>query len=58
MPDQSTDAAAKLRKLGQRLRQGFARRHPVPEQSIQTVKDAVRQQWEREQVATRRTTPY
>ena len=55
MPDQNTDAAAKLQKLGQRLRQGFARQHPVPQQSLDTVRDAVRQEWEREQAATRRT---
>ena len=56
MPDQNTDAAAKLQKLGQRLRQGFARQHPVPQQSLDTVRDAVRQEWEREQEAARTTT--
>jgi len=55
MPHQNTDAEAKLKKLGQRLRQGFARQHPVPQQSLDTVRDAVRQEWEREQEATRRT---
>lgn len=55
MPDQNTDAEAKLRKLGQRLRQGFVRQHPVPQRSLDTVRDAVRQEWEKEQTAARRT---
>ena len=56
MPEQNTDAEAKLKKLGQRLRQGWAKQHPVPQQSIDTVRDAVRQEWEREQAVAQRTT--
>lgn len=36
MPDQNTKAEEKLLKLGQRLRQGFARQHAVTEQSLET----------------------
>jgi hypothetical protein len=51
MPDPNTDAEAKLQKLGQRLRVGFAKRHPA--QHLETVRDALREQYEREQVAKR-----
>ena len=59
MPDENTDAAAKLKKLGQRVRDGWAKQHPMPEQSIQTVRQTVREEWEREQAAKRgkRTAP-
>src|SRR6185295_6790170 len=53
MPDQNTDAEAKLRKLGQRLRQAWAKQHPITERSLDTVKNAIREQWEKEQAATR-----
>jgi F420-dependent methylenetetrahydromethanopterin dehydrogenase len=57
MPDQHTDAEAKLRKLGQRLRQAWAKQHPIPERSLDTVKNAVREEWEKEQVVSRRPGP-
>ncbi len=50
MPNQNTDAELALRKLGERLRAGWVKKHPVPEQSLKTVREAVRGQWEREQV--------
>lgn len=53
MPDQNTDAESALRKLGQRLRQGWAKKHPTTEKTIDTIKDTVREQWEQEQQATR-----
>jgi hypothetical protein len=49
MPKQNPDAEAALRKLGQPIRHGFAEMHPVQETSIDTVKDAVREQYEQEQ---------
>ena len=53
MPDENTDAAAKLKKLGQRVRDGWAKQNPMPEKSIQTVRQTVRVEWEREQAAKR-----
>ena len=54
MQDQNTDAEAALQKLGQRLRLGWAKKHPIPDKSLDSVKATVREQWEQEQV-TRRT---
>jgi hypothetical protein len=51
MPDPNTDAAAKLQKLGARLRAGFAKQHPA--QNLDTVRGAVREQYEQEQEAKR-----
>jgi hypothetical protein len=48
MPNEPTQDADKLRKLGQRVRDGFAKGHPVPEKSLETVRDAVRKEWEKE----------
>ena len=53
MPDDTTNAEAKLKKLGQRVRAGFAKQHPISEQSIQTVRRAVREEWQREQEVKR-----
>ena len=49
MPKITPDAEESLRKLGQRLREGWAKEHPVPAKSLQAVKEAVRDQWEQEQ---------
>ena len=51
MPNQHTDAEAKLQKLGQRLRAGHAKQHPT--QNLDTVRAAVREQYEQEQKAER-----
>jgi hypothetical protein len=51
MPNEPTQDADKLRKLGQRVRDGFAKGHPVPEKSLETVRDAVRKEWEKERAA-------
>ena len=51
MPNQKTDAEAALQKLGHRLRLGWAKKHPVPDKSLESVKDTVREQWELEQQA-------
>lgn len=53
MADQNTEAAAKLEKLGARLRQAVAAQHPTQERDIQTALGAVREQWEQEQEALR-----
>ena len=57
MPKQNPDAEAALHKLGQRLREGFAAKHPTQEKDIQAVKDAVREQYEQEQKAEREKKP-
>ena len=57
MPDKKPDAEAALHKLGQRLREGFAKENPIPEKSLETVKDTVREQWEQERKAEREKTP-
>ena len=49
MPNQKTDAEAALQKLGHRLRLGWAKKHPVPDKSLEAVRDTVRDQWEQEQ---------
>ena len=51
MPKKSTDAEAALQKLGQRLRAGMAEQHPA--QNLETVRGAVREQYEQEQEAKR-----
>jgi len=51
MPNQHTDAEAKLQKLGERLRAGFAKQHPA--QNLDAVRGAVREQYEQEQKAKR-----
>jgi hypothetical protein len=51
MPDDQTEAARKLQKLGERLRAGFAILHPA--QHLDTTRAAVREQWETERTAKR-----
>jgi hypothetical protein len=46
MPDDITEAEAKLRKLGERLRQAWARERPLTQEESETVRQAVRTQWE------------
>lgn len=53
MPDDNTDAATKLKKLGQRARAGWQRQHPIPDQSLETVRQTVREEWQREQTQNR-----
>ena len=53
MPDQNQDADAKLKKLGQRVRYGLLKEYPSPEKSVETIREALREQWEQEQKAKR-----
>ena len=53
MPNENTDAEAKLKKLGERVRQGWAKQHPTPEKSLETVRQTVREEWQREQAVKR-----
>lgn len=57
MADQSTEAAAKLEKLGARLRQTVAAQHPTEEKDIQIALGAVKEQYEQEQEAARQSKP-
>jgi hypothetical protein len=57
MPEQSTDAAAKLKKLGERIRAGIAKRHPIADKSLDIVRQTVREEWQREQTAKRSKPP-
>jgi hypothetical protein len=57
MPNQNTDAEAALQKLGHRVRLGWAKKHPTPDKSLESVKNTVREQWEQEQTASRASKP-
>ena len=57
MPNKNTDADAALKKLGQHVRLGWAKKHPISDKSLESVKNTVREQWEREQVAERERKP-
>jgi hypothetical protein len=48
MPNSTNKAETSLRQLGQQLREGFAKTHPTPEKSLDTVRGAIREQWEKE----------
>ena len=59
MPDEKSNAEDKLRKLGQRVREGWAKKHPTSEKQIQIIRGVIREDWEKEQkekrlAATRR----
>jgi hypothetical protein len=57
MPKQNPDAEAALKKLGDHLRLGWAKKHPVSDKSLESVKNTVREQWEKEQVTERPSKP-
>jgi hypothetical protein len=57
MPKPNPDAELALHKLGQRIRDGYAKKHPIPDKSLETVKNAVREQYEQEQIAEREKKP-
>ena len=57
MPKPNPEAEFALHKLGERLRAGFAKQHPVQEKTLETVKDTVRGQYEQEQEAGRAKKP-
>ncbi len=56
MPDHPVDNAKKLQKLGERIRDGFTREHPTPDRSLDTVRQTIRQEWEKEHTAKRTPT--
>jgi hypothetical protein len=55
MPDKNLDAEKKLRQLGKRVRQGLAKLHPVTDQQMGRVREAVRQRWEQTQKSRAKT---
>lgn len=57
MPNENTDAEAALKKLGHRMRLGWAKKHPISDKSLESVKNTVREQWEQEQTASRTSKP-
>lgn len=54
MPNENTSAEDKLRKLGQRIRDGWAKKHPTSEKQLQTIRGVIREEWEKEQKEKRR----
>ena len=57
MPNTNTDADAALKKLGQHVRLGWAKKHPISDKSLESVKNTVREQWEQEQTVKRGKKP-
>jgi len=57
MPEKITAAAAKLKKLGERIRDGIAKRHPIATKTLDIVRQTVREEWQREQTAKRSKPP-
>ncbi|MGE4182922.1 MAG: hypothetical protein AB7J34_24110, partial [Limisphaerales bacterium] len=51
------NAEDSLRKLGQRLRRGWERTRPVTPEEMEKVRQAVREQWEKEHAQDRSGTP-
>lgn len=50
MATSQSEAEAALEKLGEHYQAGVAAQNPMPANSRETVRDAVRAEWEREQV--------
>ena len=57
MPREQKEAEGALQKLGQRIRAGWSKQHPVPNQSLETIRTTVRQDWEQDQQAKRTKKP-
>ena len=49
MTDDCAEAEAKLQKLADRVHRGWAKLHPVTEKELEGVREAVREQWQREE---------
>jgi hypothetical protein len=48
MPEPNPELNAALQKLGEHLRKGWEKKHPVSDKSLESVRDAVREQYEQE----------
>ncbi len=55
MPKPNTDPEQALEKLGQRIRAGYAKQNPA--QNLESVREAVREQYEQEQQTPRASKP-
>ena len=55
MADQNRQLREKLRKLGRRAQQGWAKLHPVTEKQLAKVREAVIQQWDQTHAAQAKT---
>lgn len=54
MPDKNTDVEARLRRLAQHLRLGWAKLYAVTDKEKEVVRQTVRRQWEKKhQIAQR-----
>ena len=49
MATDHSEVEAKLERLGERVRLGWARQHPMTEQERELVRQAVGEQWQREE---------
>jgi hypothetical protein len=56
MPNQNTDADAAMKKLGHHVRLGWAKKHPIADKSLESVRDVIREKWELEQQTKRTAT--
>ena len=55
MADQNKQVREKLRKLGRRVQQGWAKLHPVSEKQLAKVREAVMRQWDQTHPAHAKT---
>ena len=55
MADQNRQLREKLRKLGRRVQQGWAKLHPVTEKQLAKVREAVIHQWDQTHAAEAKT---
>ena len=55
-PNQA-DTEARLHKLGQLVREGWEKRHPADDKDLAFFKDAIREQWEKDQTTERERKP-
>jgi hypothetical protein len=55
-PEQA-DTEARLHKLGQKVREGWEKTHPTEDKDLAFFKDAIRDQWEKDQTADRERKP-
>jgi hypothetical protein len=43
------DIDMRMHEFGQRARANWAKKHPAPSKNLEVFKDAIREQWEKEQ---------
>jgi hypothetical protein len=56
MPKKANQAKEKLETLAEHLRRGWKKLHPVKDELLEKVREAVRKQWDQEQSAKREKT--